>query len=151
MPPCFRDYPRSMASGAIAAFIAVLALGFVEGFRRFYPSRRTWMRLRSLNGRRAVIAMRERFEATAQRRTARALAGLLLALVAAWVAAASLLDKRWYEVVMDAFPYALVSVALLRTPGALRAVAARMKEYERDFDDDREADPSDGGPAAVAL
>lgn len=140
-----------MASGAVAAFIAVLALGFVEGFRRFYPSRRTWMRLRSLNGRRAVRAMRERFEAAAERRTARLLALLLLGLVAVWIAAASLLDKRWYEVALDAFPYALVSIALLRTPGALRAVAARMKDYERDFDDDREVETGDGGPAAVAL
>ncbi len=140
-----------MASGAVAAFIAVLALGFVEGFRRFYPSRRTWMRLRSLNGRRAVRAMRERFEAAAERRTARLLALLLLGLVAVWIATASLLDKRWYEVALDAFPYALVSIALLRTPGALRSVAARMKDYEGDFDDDREVETGDGGPAAVAL
>ena len=97
-----------------------------------------------------MTKMRERFEASAARRSSRFLALALLVLVAAWIAAASLLDKRWYEVLLDVFPYALVAIALLRTPGALRAVAARMKEYERERGEDPEAESGEG-PAAIAL
>ena len=138
-----------MASGVIAALIAVLALGYVEGMRRFYPAHRTWIRLRSRHGRRAVRAMRERFEAAAERRTPRLLAALLLALVIVWVGVSPLLDKYWYEVALDAVPYAFVSIALLRIPGALRVVANRMRDYERDAGEDPDA--SDDGPTALAL
>jgi hypothetical protein len=141
-----------MASGAIAALIAGLALAFVEGIRRFYPARQTWMRIRSRHGRRAARAMRERLEAAAARRTPRILALLLLALVGTWIASASLLDKRWYEVVADVFPYAFVSIALLRVPPALRAVANRMRNYEKDHGEDPDRPfEDDEGPTALAL
>jgi hypothetical protein len=145
-----------MTTAAVAALISVLALGVVEGLRRFYPALQTWRRLRSRHGRRAVRAMRKRFEAAAARRTPRLLALTLLLLVAVWVAASSLLDKYWYEVALDSLPYAFVSIALLRIPGALRAIAERMREFERSVgeDPDRELDDldgDDGGPTAVAL
>lgn len=142
-----------MASGLVAALIAVLALGLVEGLARFYPARRTWVRLRSMHGRRAVRAMRERFEAAAARRMPRLLALALLGLVVVWVGIASpLLDKHWHETTLDALPYAFVAVALVRVPVMLRAVAERMKEYERDAGEDPEGPtPPDGGPGAIAL
>jgi hypothetical protein len=145
-----------MATGAVAALVAVLALGFVEGLRRFYPSRPTWRRLRRARGRLAVRLMRERFEAGAERRTPRILAELLSCLVIVWVASASLLDKRWQEVVTDVLPYAFVAVALLRVPGSLRSIAERMKGYEREVGEDPDAPwedeaGGDGGPAALAL
>jgi hypothetical protein len=142
-----------MASGGIAALVAVLALGVVEGMGRFYPSHRTWMRLRSLHGRRAVWAMRRRFEEAAERRTPRLLATVLLALCIGWIASAPLLDKRWYEVVMDVLPYAIVTAALVRIPASLRHSAARMKKYEDDAGDDptKDIERGDGGPAAIAL
>ena len=142
-----------MTSAALAALIAVLALGFVEGMRRFYPARRTWLRIRSRHGRRAARAMRERIEAAADGRAPRLLALLLLALVVAWIAASSLLDKFWYEVALDAFPYAFVSVALLRVPSSLRVIGERMREYEKSMGEDPDAD-IDGegqGPTAIAL
>jgi hypothetical protein len=100
--------------------------------------------------------MRERFEAASTRRTPRILALILLGLVVVWVAVSSLLDKYWYEVALDSLPYAFVSIALLRMPGALRAVAERMREFERSVgeDPDRDLDDldgGDGGPTAVAL
>src|SRR5688500_231967 len=125
-----------MISGFLAGLIAVLVLGFEEGMRRFYPSKPTWLRLRSRNGRRAVRAMRERLEHTAENRITRLLATALLVLVVVWVASASLLDKRWHEVVLDVLPYALVGIALVRTPSGLRKVADRMREYERDLGED---------------
>src|ERR671918_354373 len=133
----FRAYAEPMTSAAIAALIAVLALGFVEGMRRFYPARRTWLRIRSRHGRRA----------------ARLLALLLLALVVAWIAASSLLDKFWYEVALDALPYAFVSVALLRIPSSLRVIGKRMREYERSMGEDPDAgiDGEGDGPTAIAL
>lgn len=142
-----------MTSGLVAALIAVLALGFVEGIARFYPSRRTWLRLRSVNGIRAVRAMRERLEAAAASRLPRVLAQLLLSLVLVWIAVASWLDKRWQEVALDVFPYVLIGAAFLRTPSALRAIAARMKDHEREsgFDPDEVDERGDGGPAAIAL
>jgi hypothetical protein len=84
------------------------------------------------------------------------LALVLLLLVAVWVATSSLLDKYWYEVALDSLPYAFVSIALLRIPGALRAMAERMREFERSVgeDPDKEFDDldgGDGGPTAVAL
>jgi hypothetical protein len=110
------------------------------------------MRIRSRHGRRAARAMRERFEAAASRRTPSILALVLLGLVAAWIAASSLLDKRWYEVVADVLPYAFVSVALLRVPPALRAIADRMRGYEKDHGEDPDRPlEGDGGPTALAL
>jgi hypothetical protein len=145
-----------VTTAAISALIAVLALGVVEGMRRFYPARETWRRLRSRHGRRAVRAMRKRFEAAAARRTPRLLAIVLMALVIVWIAVSSLLDKYWYEVALDSMPYAFVAVALVRTPGALRKIAERMREFERSVgeDPDRELDDldgGDGGPTAVVL
>jgi hypothetical protein len=146
-----------MASGLISALIAVLVLGFAEALRRFYPSRETWRRLRRGRGRLAVRLMRERYEAAADRRTPRRLAELLIALVIVWIATASLLDKRWQEVVADVLPYAIVGVAILRVPGTLRAIAERMKGYEREVGEDPDepwrdhSRNGDGGPATVAL
>ncbi|MDQ3956063.1 MAG: hypothetical protein M3285_11010 [Actinomycetota bacterium] len=142
-----------MQSSFIAALVAAVSLVFIEAFGRFYPARATWTRLRRARGRLAVRRMRERFEAGSHRKSSRILAGVLLALVIAWVAASSLLDKRWWEVVLDVVPYAIVGMALLRTPYAMQAVAERMLEYEKQFGDDRFDDGEDGeGPTApVAL
>jgi hypothetical protein len=143
-----------MTTAGVSALIAVLALGFVEGMRRFYPARATWMRLRSRHGRRAVRAMRARFESAATSRAPRLLAIALFGLVVAWVAAASALDKRWYEVSLDALPYAFASVALLRVPGALRVMAARMRGYESDAGEDPDKDLDDygdGDASTIAL
>jgi hypothetical protein len=122
----------------IASLLAALALGFVEGLGRFYPARKTWNRLRSAQGRAAVRAMRERMEAASRRRTPRVIATILFALVIVWVAAASLLDKRWWEVVVDVIPYAIVGVAVLRVSPALRSIAARMRSYEQDIGEDEQ-------------
>ena len=141
-----------MITGSIAALVALLALGFVEALGRFYPARRTWLRLRATYGYQPLRAMRERFEAAGSRKTGRRVGIFLLALVVAWIAASSLLDKRWYEVVLDVLPYAIVLLALLRTPWALRAVAERMKDYERQAGHDPDARPTEGdGPGAMAL
>ena len=139
-----------MQSGFIAALVATLTLGFVECLGRFYPSRATWRRLRRVNGRLAMIKMRERFQASASKRTARVMAAVLLLLLAAWVAAASLLDKRWYEVVLDVTPYLIVVAALLRIPAAMSAVAERMRGYEREAGDDS-AGEEDGWPDVASL
>ena len=142
-----------MVSGVVAGLIAVLVLGFEEGMRRFYPSKATWLRLRSRHGRRAVRAMRERIEQTAENRITRILATALLMLVITWVASAPLLDKRWHEVVLDVLPYALVGIALIRTPSGLRGIGERMRAFEREFGEDPDAGygGGDGGPAAIAL
>ncbi|MGH2754348.1 MAG: hypothetical protein ACRDLB_07920 [Actinomycetota bacterium] len=141
-----------MTSGIIAALVAVLVWGFVEAFGRFYPARETWWRIRRARGREAVRTMRERFETASERKIGRRLLTLLIALLIIWIASASLLDKRWYEVVADAAPSAIVAVAVLRVPTALRAIAERMKDYERDAGDDPdEPFGDDGGPAALAL
>jgi hypothetical protein len=142
-----------VTSALIASFAAVAALGFLEGVGRFYPARKTWWRLRRTRGRSAVVLMRARCERAADPQLARRLASLLLALVVVWIGLASLLDKRWHEVVWDVLPYVIVSAALLRTPRILRSVADRMKEYERDAGEDPDAGPGDGtgGPEAVAL
>jgi hypothetical protein len=142
-----------MTTGILAGLIAVLALGFAEAMRKFYPSRATWARLRSKHGRRAIWAMRRRLEEAAASRAPRLLAAAMVVLVAAWLGAASLLDKRWYEVVADTLPYAVVAVVFFRTPGALRAIAVRMERYERELGEDpeRDYDAGDGGPAAIAL
>lgn len=142
-----------MTSALVAALLAALMLCFVEAMGRFYPSRRTWIRLRSRNGRRAVRAMRLRFEVAAANRTPRRLAEVLLVLVVLWSALSGLLDKFWYEVAADVLPYLFVAAALLRFPAVLRSCAERMKGYERDAgeDPDRDLDEPGGGPAAIAL
>lgn len=142
-----------MNTAIVASLTAALALGLVEALGRFYPAKRTWLRLRSKHGRRAVWAMRARFEQTATRRAPRVLALVLLGLVLGWVASASLLDKRWYEVVFDVTPYLIVDVALIRTPVALRRSAERMKRYEDEHGDDpqREIAGGNGDPTAIAL
>ncbi|MDQ3986907.1 MAG: hypothetical protein M3280_10490 [Actinomycetota bacterium] len=139
-----------MRSSLIATLAAALSLGFVEAFGRFYPARATWMRLRRARGWLAMRRMRERIEAGAGRRTSRILAGVLVVLVATWIAVASLLDKRWWEVALDLVPYAIVGVALLRVGPALRAVAKRMRDYEHEFGDDLEPDV-DFPPDEIAL
>lgn len=139
-----------MTSALIASFAAVAALGFLEGVGRFYPARKTWWRLRRTRGRSAVVMMRARCERAADPRLARRLASLLFALVLVWIGTASLLDKRWHEVAFDVTPYVIVCAALLRTPRVLRAVAERMKEYEKDAGEDPDAGFGDG-PEAVAL
>lgn len=144
-----------MTSAIIASFAAVAALGFLEGVGRFYPARTTWWRLRRTRGRSAVVLMRARCERAADPRLARQLASLLVALVIVWIGTASLLDKRWHEVVFDVTPYLIVALALLRTPKILRSVADRMKEYEKDAGEDPDApeggEGREGGPEAVVL
>jgi hypothetical protein len=144
-----------MTSAVIAVLIAGLALAFVEGLGHFYPARKTWWRLRSTHGRKAVRAMRERVEVMAARRTPSILAQVLLALLVVWIAISPLLDKRWYEVAVDAFPYVFVGIALFRSRSSLRAIASRMKDYERDAGEDPDKpffdDGGDGDPTAVAL
>lgn len=145
-----------MTSAIIASFAAVVALGFLEGLGRFYPARKTWWRLRRTRGRSAVVLMRARCERAADPGLARRLASLLFALVIVWIGVASLLDKRWHEVLWDVTPYLIVCVALLRTPRILDSVAERMKEYERDAGEDPDepgagGDGREGGPEVVAL
>lgn len=144
-----------MTSAVIAVLISGLALAFVEGLGHFYPAKKTWWRLRSAHGRKAVRAMRERVEAMASRRTPSVLAEILLGLLVIWVAVSPLLDKRWYEVAVDAFPYVFVGIALLRSRASLRAIAERMKGYERDAGEDPDKplfdDGGDGDPTVVAL
>lgn len=143
-----------MTSAVIASFAAVAALGFLEALGRFYPARKTWWRLRRTRGRSAVVLMRARVERAADPVLARRLASLLFVLVIVWIGMASLLDKRWHEVVWDVTPYLIVCVALLRTPRALHAVAERMKGYEKDAGEDPDAPGAAGngaGPEALAL
>lgn len=142
-----------MASGIIAGLVAILTWVFVEVLGRLYPSRQTWRKLRVTRSRRAIRRMRERFEEAGQRKTGRKLALVLLGLIAVWVATASLLDKRWYEVLVDAVPSIIVIFALLRLPTALTAIAERMKDYERmaGEDPDEPFDPPDGEPGSEAL
>lgn len=143
-----------MTTGLIAALVAVLALGFVEGWRRFYPSRPTWKRLRRTKGRLAVRLMRERFEQGAERGSHRVVAEVLAGLVIVWIAVSSLLDKRWYEVLTDLIPYVLVGIAVFRVPGGMREIAERMKEYEREVGEDPDEDwrdLGDDGPTALVL
>ena len=141
-----------MTSGDAAALISLLTLGIVEGLNRFYPARATWLRLRSKHGRRAVRAMRQRFEESARLKAPRYAALVLVALVLLWIAVAGLLDNRWYEVVIDVLPYVFIAAALLRIPAALRSMAARMKKFEIDIGEDPDAQSGDdGGSTAVAL
>lgn len=141
-----------MTTAIIASFAAVVAFGFLEGVGRFYPARKTWWRLRRTRGRSAVVLMRARCERAADPQLSRRLASLMFSLVVVWVGVASLLDKRWHEVLWDVTPYVIVSIALLRTPRILRSVADRMKGYEKDAGEDPdEPEAGDGGPQVVAL
>jgi hypothetical protein len=141
-----------VTSAILASFAAVAALGFLEGFGRFYPARKTWWRLRRTRGRSAVVLMRARVERAADPHLSRRLAGLMVVLVIVWIGTASLLDKRWHEVVFDVVPYVIVSIALVRTPYVLRSVAERMRGYEKDAGEDPDAPlPGEDGPEAVAL
>lgn len=128
-------------SGLAAAFLAALAWAFVEVFARIYPSRETWARMRLEHGRSAVQGLRQRIETVAHTRASRYALVLLGALAAAWIASASLLDKRWWEVVLDVLPYGIIGGALLRAPRALKTVAARMRDYERASGDDQGPGP----------
>jgi hypothetical protein len=144
-----------MTSAVIAVLIAGLTLAFVEGLGHFYPARKTWWRLRRTHGRKAVRAMRERVEDIADRRTHRILAEVLLGLMVIWIAISPLLDKRWYEVAVDTFPYVLVGIALFRSRASLKAIAARMRDFEREAGEDPDKplfdDGGDGDATAVAL
>jgi hypothetical protein len=141
-----------MTSAGIAALIAVLALGFIEGLRRFYPSRETWRRLRRRRGSRAIRSMRQRFEHAGLRRVPGRLVEFLIGLVIIWVALAGWLNKEWYEVALDALPYIFVLIAVLRTPGTMFAVGERMKTYEKEAGEDPDAEPEDeAGPPAMVL
>lgn len=142
-----------MDSAIVAIGTAFLAWAFVEGLGSFYPSKAAWLRIRSRHGRRAARAMRMRFEAGAERGTPRWLTIVLVVMVGGWIASASLLDKRWWEVVLDVAPYALVGAAFLRIPKMMRKVADRMRRYEKDLgeDPDSDLDDGDGGVAVVAL
>lgn len=139
-----------MQTAPVAALIAVLVLGFVEGLRRFYPSRSTWLRMRRARGRRPMMRMRERYETGAGERSYMVLAILLLILMGTWIATASLLDKRWHEVVFDVLPYVFVGIAILRTPGALREIAKRMKDFEQEVGDDKFVEDN-GPPGAIPI
>lgn len=131
--------------------MAFLTWAFVEGLGSFYPSKAAWLRIRSRHGRRVARAMRERFEAGAARGTPRWLIITFCLLVGAWIASASLLDKRWWEVVLDVAPYALVGAAFVRLPRMMNRIAERMRNYERDLGEDPEGDEGDGGAAVIAL
>jgi hypothetical protein len=140
-----------MGTSYVAAAMALAALGFLELFGRIYPARELWWRMRRARGREPLRKIRERYEGAAGRRTPLVLAVVMVALIAAWVATSSLLDKRWYEVVADLMPAGIVAIALLRTRAILRRVAERMKVYEREAGDEPDA-PLDGeGPSAIAL
>lgn len=77
-------------------------------------------------------------------------ATLILCLLIIWVASASLLDKRWYEVAVDAGPSIIVMLAFRRIPTALTSVAERMKKLEREAGDDPDA-PIEGDGGAIAI
>ena len=138
------------ATGVIAAVAALLSWGFVELFGGFYPTRQMWWGLRRARGRDPLRRTRERFEDIAALKAPRILVTVLLCLLIIWVASASLLDKRWYEVVADAAPSLIVMLALQRVPHALRTIAERMKKYEREAGDDPDA-PYDGDGGAIAI
>lgn len=141
------------ATGIIALVAALLSWGFVEAFGGFYPSRQTWWGMRRAKGRYLLRKTRERFEDIAALRLPQLMVTFLLCALIIWVASASLLDKRWYEVVADAAPSLIVMLALQRVPSALRAIAERMKKYEREAGDDPDSplDGGDGGAIAIEL
>jgi hypothetical protein len=142
-----------MVSASVAILLASLVWSFVEGMGNFYPSKPAWLRIRSRHGRRAARAMRKRFEAGAEHGTPRWLTTALFVLAGAWIASASLLDKRWWEVALDVLPYLLVGIAFLRLPAIMHKIAERMRAYERDVGEDPDTDytDGDGGAAVIAL
>lgn len=141
-----------MTSAFVATVAALLAWTFVEITGRSYPSRQTWRRLRLRGGLASVRKFRERIEDAAASRAPRRLAEVLIGLVIVWVAAASLLDKRWWEVALDLTPHLVVAAVLLRTPAVLSSIAERMKDHERAAGLDPDEDlPGDAGPAAAVL
>mgnify|MGYP000568948543 CR=1 FL=1 len=143
-----------MTTGIVAAAVAILTWVFVEALGHYYPSPATWRKLRRVRGRRHVRRMRERFAEAGERRSGRKLALVLIALVAIWVGASGWLDKKWYEVVADAAPSLVVLLSLLRLPASLRAIAARMIEYERAAGEDPDEPLSEeggDGPEVLAL
>ena len=82
------------------------------------------------------------------------LAIALLGLVLGWILSASLLDKRWYEVLMDVIPYGFIAIAMLRTPAIMTSIVERMKEHERSSGEDPDVpitDQDGNGPTAIAL
>ena len=97
-----------------------------------------------------MMKMRERFELGATQKAPRILALVFLVLVIAWIAVASLLDKRWHEVLFDVIPYVIVGIAVLRIPPALRGIGERMKDYEREIGDDQVIEDDDP-PGAVRI
>lgn len=145
-----------ITSGIVAALTAVLVWGFVESFGHFYPAKPAWKRMRRARGRLAVRRMRERFETAADRGAgARRLALAVVIIMIGWVAVASLMEKRWYEVVVDVAPSLIVVLSLMRIPPALNAVAERMREYELSVGEDPdvplEEERGDDGPTTMAL
>jgi len=143
-----------MNTGAVASFIAILALAFAEGLGRFYPARRTWLRLRSQQGRRAVRAMRERFEAVGRSRAPRFVAVLMVGLVLGWISSKSLLDRSWLEIGTDVLPYVFISIVMLRIPSIVGHIVERMKDHERSVGEDPDVpliDQDGDGPSAIAL
>jgi hypothetical protein len=143
-----------MNTGAVASFIAILALAFAEGLGRFYPARRTWLRLRSQQGRRAVRAMRERFEAVGRSRAPRFVAVLMVGLVLGWISSKSLLDRSWLEIGTDVLPYVFISIVMLRIPSIVNHIVERMKDHERSVGEDPDVpliDQDGDGPSAIAL
>lgn len=142
-----------MTTGIVAIAVALIVYTFVEVLGRTYPSHSTWRRLRVRRGRYSTRRMRERFEEAGSSRAGRRLLAVLVGLSVVWVGAASLLDKRWYEVVADVAPSLIVTLALLRLPPALLASAERMKDYERRAGEDPDKPFEDDGeePPEVAL
>jgi hypothetical protein len=142
-----------VTSGLVAIAVALLSWAFVEGLGHLYPSRATWRKLRRVRGRAHVRRMRERFQEAGDRRSGRKLALALVLLVVIWVGVSGWLDKKWYEVVADAAPSSIVLLSLLRLPASLRAIAERIKEYEREAgeDPDEPIGEDGGGPEVLAL
>lgn len=143
-----------VTTGVLAASTAVLVWAFIELFGRIYPTRATWLRLRRARGRFAVRRMRERFEEAGERTRPRRLALGVFLLLLAWIGAAGLLEKRWYEVLLDAIPSLIVILGLLRIPAALRAVALRMRDYERWVGEDPDKpffEDEDGGDGSGVI
>lgn len=98
-----------------------------------------------------MAKMRERFEAGAGGRAYTVLSVLLLILMVTWIATASLLDKRWHEVLFDVLPYVIVGAAVLRMPAAMRGIAKRMKDYEQEVGDDKIVDDDGPPPGTLAI
>lgn len=142
-----------MTTSIVAISVALIVYAYVEVLGRTYPTPTAWRKLRRRRGRRAARRMRERFEEAGSSKTGRRLLTFVLALAIIWVASASLLDKRWYEVVADVAPSLIVILALYRLPEALLAAAERMKDLERQAgeDPDQPLDDDDLEGPEIAL